>query len=72
MNRLIKERRKAGSCKDEFVVGNLMDGKAHKGTDKNKIEQNELGCKTYNVVYGIECGACGKIVYVGETSRTVK
>ena len=33
--------------------------------------QKEVNCKTTNVVYGIKCQKCDKIVYVGETERTV-
>ena len=28
-------------------------------------------CKTRNTVYGIKCGSCDKIMYVGETERTL-
>ena len=33
--------------------------------------QKEVNCQTTNVVYGIKCRKCNKIVYVGETERTV-
>ena len=33
--------------------------------------QKEVNCHTTNVVYGIKCRKCNKIVYVGETERTV-
>lgn len=29
-------------------------------------------CKTENVVYGITCGKCSKIVYIGETERRLR
>jgi hypothetical protein len=71
LNRVMNEKRNDGSCKDECVVCCMM-GRHMKVFDKNKIEKNELGCSTHNVVYGIGCRTCRKVVYVGETSRTVK
>ena len=38
---------------------------------RNKKIQKEVNCKTTNVVYGIKCQKCDKIVYIGETERTV-
>ena len=32
---------------------------------------NNVGCKTSNVVYGIYCAKCNKIVYIGETGVTI-
>ena len=36
-------------------------------TDKTSMNN----CLTWNAVYGIHCKMCGKIMYVGETSRSV-
>jgi hypothetical protein len=33
---------------------------------------NKIDCQTRNVVYGIECKTCMKLVYVGETGRKLK
>ena len=38
---------------------------------RTKREDPRNNCKTSNVVYGLSCEICGKIVYVGETERTV-
>ena len=37
-----------------------------------KTSRRMQECGSWNVVYGITCTACQKIVYVGETSRTAK
>ena len=43
-----------------------------KGTDQPDIRiKSNNGCETWNAVYGIKCERCERVVYVGETERTV-
>ena len=43
-----------------------------KGTDQPDIRiKSHNGCETWNAVYGIKCERCERVVYVGETERTV-
>ena len=38
-----------------------------KGREKKSYYDRSIGCKSHNVVYGIWCEGCRKVVYVGET-----
>ena len=43
-----------------------------KGTQQPDIKiKSHNGCETWNAVYGIRCDRCDRVVYVGETERTV-
>ena len=40
-------------------------------SEKNFIFKDPINCKTSNVVYGIKCVKCDKIVYIGETANSI-
>ena len=43
-----------------------------KGTDQTDITvKNNNACQTWNAVYGIKCAKCDRVMYVGETERTI-
>ena len=43
-----------------------------KGTDQTDITvKNHNACQTWNAVYGIKCAKCDRVMYVGETERTI-
>ena len=44
----------------------------HSDLDRVDKKASKQGCKAWNVIYGISCTICKKMVYVGETSRSVK
>ncbi|KAK3089634.1 hypothetical protein FSP39_005226 [Pinctada imbricata] len=46
-----------GRCGDDCVICEILD--------------HGENCKIRNIVYGIKCKSCNKIVYVGETERTL-
>ena len=39
--------------------------------DKKYVFNDSISCKTSNLVYGILCKRCQKLVYVGETGTTL-
>ena len=55
-------------------VCNKMTRKTQLETTDGKMYKLErhYGCNTWNVVYGIYCRVCKKVVYVGETERTAQ
>ena len=62
-------------CKKPCVVCNMFERGIHNtkpGVVDIKTRRRIQECRSWNVVYGITCTVCQKIVYVGETSRTVK
>ena len=48
----------------EDITHRSLDGKEYTFKDK-------VNCKTSNIIYGIKCDHCGKIVYVGETGTSI-
>ena len=49
-----------------------MTPSGHVFPDRDNVgRSNKCNCLVKNVVYGIYCKKCKRIVYVGETSRTV-
>ena len=58
-------------CPTEQVCDNCEDYRKSKKFRKLNLIRKEVNCQTTNVVYGIKCRKCNKIVYVGETERTV-
>ena len=62
-------------CKKPCVVCNMFERGIHStkpGVLDIRTSRRIQKCRSWNVVYGITCTVCQKIVYVGETSRTVK
>ena len=53
-------------CK-HIIVGSTFNDNT--GKEYNTI--GEINCKTTNVIYGIRCMKCSKLVYVGETGGTL-
>ena len=60
-----------GHCGKNCSVCKVMYSETDKVTGPGKKEactyDRTIGCKSRNVVYGIVCGACKCVVYVGET-----
>ena len=62
-------------CKKPCVVCNMFERGIHNTKPEVvdiKTSRHMQECRSWNVVYGIICTVCQKIVYVGDTSRTVK
>ncbi|XP_045178135.2 uncharacterized protein LOC123538232 [Mercenaria mercenaria] len=60
-------------CYGKCVVCEMIDKGRH-NNDKAiaaRIERTQT-CQAWNLVYGINCIQCDKIVYIGETSRSLK
>jgi len=50
----------------------VIETKTFKGTDGQVYNiDGHIDCKTENLIYGIYCGICQKIVYVGETGNSL-
>ena len=61
------------NCGKECVLCKRMfsgDGRVM-GDQKECYYDRTIGCKSHNVVYGIWCGECQKVVYVGETGGSI-
>ena len=41
------------------------------GDNKECYYDRSIGCKSHNVVYGIWCAGCQKVIYVGETGGSL-
>ena len=57
------------NCRKECVLCKRMysgDGRVM-GSQKECSYDKTIGCRSRNVVYGLWCGKCRKVVYVGET-----
>ena len=60
-------------CQKKCVVCDMLKKGIHRCDDElSKQVDRKQRCDAWNVVYGINCTRCGKIVYVGETGRTLK
>jgi len=60
-------------CTKKCVVCDMLTRGLHNrgGVSGVTISKRQT-CEACNVIYGINCIQCGKIVYVGETSRSLK
>lgn len=58
--------KKCVMCKYIICSGQFQDSKG-----KTYQVKNHIDCKSSNVVYGVFCKKCNKIVYVGETGVTL-
>ena len=60
-------------CQKKCVVCDMLKKGIHRCDDElSKQVDRKQRCDAWNVVYGINCTRCDKIVYVGETGRTLK
>ena len=49
----------------------FYEGDTVPGAERSLHYDRTIGCKTSNLVYGIWCAKCSKVVYVGQTGDTV-
>ena len=58
--------------KNCVICKHMSDKLSHVSTTgKQFVFKDKINCKTSNVVYGIHCKVCDKIIYVGETGTTI-
>ena len=71
LNKLMKPRQDKNCGREDCSVCTRMFEGGVFSTDgvKSYSTINYKGCATENVVYGIYCCKCTKMVYVGETER---
>lgn len=54
------------------ICNNIKEGKEF-GDEKFKYyTKGNISCDTYNIIYGIFCKKCRRIVYVGETGNNIR
>lgn len=60
-------------CLKACVVCDMLNRGIHvKGQPQDITFSSRQECRAHNLVYGVFCGKCDKMVYVGETSRSLK
>ena len=60
------------NCGKKCAICNYMMEDSNKLNEaQNMTFLDSINCKTANVVYGINCKRCQKIIYVGETGTTL-
>ena len=70
-NRIFKTREDSGRCPNEnCTLCPIMIRGEEASELRTKPVDPRNNCKTTNVVYGLYCELCKKVVYVGETERT--
>ena len=68
-NKIFKNTPDDHSCsKQECSICPLITCEISNATDIRTDRRNN--CETANVIYGLNCAECNKIVYVGETERS--
>ena len=71
LNKVMRQR--SGSkfmrCRENCKVYELLEEGCSEGQDLGR--EDKCNCLVRNVVYGIHCNKCKRMMYVGETSRTV-
>lgn len=74
LNKLMKSRQDKNCGREDCSVCTRMFEGEILSTDgvKSYSTRNYKGCETENVVYGIYCCRCTKMVYVGETERQLR
>ena len=58
-------------CKKKCAICKYIRNEIYVKADKTYIFKDSITCKTGNIIYGIYCQICEKIVYVGETGTSV-
>ena len=70
-NRLIGKD-KPDKCSKKCAVCPFITQEAELKTDTNIFRfNNHINCKSSNLIYGISCKVCDRVVYVGETGTTM-
>ena len=66
------EKDQPDKCARKCAVCRFIRQEAEVKTDSDIFQfTNHINCKSSNLVYGIRCKVCDKMVYVGETGTTI-
>ena len=70
-NKMFEKDRVSKCIKKCAICKFITDETIHQVKDVRFVFNDKICCKSTNVVYGIQCDKCAKIVYVGETGTTI-